>query len=89
MDENDPLRSIHVACGNIKKNFTISEKEALAVVVGCQVFDVYLLGQPFPLLTDHSALKQIFDNRNTSPQLTRWALACRMTCLWWCAIKRA
>ena len=58
-----------------EKNFTISEKEALAVVVGCQVFDAYLHGQPFTLLTDHSALKQIFDNRNTSPRLTRWALA--------------
>ena len=53
----------------------MSEKEALAVVVGCQVFDVYLHGQPFTLLSDHSTLKQIFDNRHTSPRLTRWVLA--------------
>ena len=44
-------------------------------MVGCQVFDVYLHGQPFTLLTDHSALKHIFDHLNTSPRLTRWALA--------------
>ena len=58
-----------------EKNYTISEKEALAVVATCKAFDVYLHNQPFTLITDHSALRQIFDNKNTSPRLVRWALA--------------
>lgn len=40
-----------------KRNYTTTEREALAMVYSLQNFRNYLLGTPFKLFTDHSALK--------------------------------
>ena len=70
-----PIAFYSRALRTYEKNYTVSELEALAVVESCKTFDVYLHGKPFTLLTDHSALQQIFHSKNPSPKLVRWALA--------------
>jgi hypothetical protein len=52
--------------------YTTTEQELLAVVWGIQHFRVYLEGQNFHLLTNHSALKWILSLKNTQSRLARW-----------------
>jgi len=47
--------------------------EALAVVEGVRVFDSYLYGRKFLILTDHRPLVYIFKHRTKSPRMTRFA----------------
>ena len=58
-----------------ERKYSVIEKECLAVVLGVKTFEVYLLGRPFILQTDHRALKwlQHFKEKNT--RLARWSLA--------------
>ena len=44
-----PIAFYSRALRKYEKNYTISEKEALAVVATCKAFDVYLHNQPFTL----------------------------------------
>jgi hypothetical protein len=56
-------------------NYSISEREALAVVFGVQKFMKYLYGVPFILETDHKPLSILKTADSTSPRLQRWSLA--------------
>lgn len=49
------------------------EKEALAIVWGCQKFRSYLLGAPFDIKTDHKSLQWLW--RSEKGKLARWALS--------------
>ena len=67
-----------IACSSRKlnaaeQNYHTTEKEALAMVYGCEQFRHYLLGQEFYAETDHSALTQLQQTSNTG-RLRRWAL---------------
>jgi len=56
-------------------NYAVSEIEALAVVDSVKHFHPYLAGYHFIIITDHTALKYIFKNKNSSnSRLVRWAL---------------
>jgi hypothetical protein len=51
------------------------EREALAVLWGCQYFHIYIFGKPVTVLSDHKPLISIFNgmsHRNT--RLERWSL---------------
>ncbi len=55
---------------------TQTEKEALAIVWGCEKFHTYLYGTTFDLITDHKPLELIFNNPNSKPpaRIERWGL---------------
>ena len=58
-----------------KKNYGISELEALAVVLGCQTFKTYLYDHPCDVITDYEALKCLLNTTHLSGKLARWGLA--------------
>ena len=58
-----------------ERNYTTTELEALAVVEGINKYAPYLPhGVKFTVVTDHCALKWLFNNKQTTRRLTRWAL---------------
>ena len=54
--------------------YTVSEKEALAIVASVKHFSHYVFGHKFEVITDHAPLKYLFTNRTTVPRITKWAL---------------
>jgi hypothetical protein len=59
-----------------ERNYSPTDLEALAVVwsVGDK-YRHYLLGRPFTVVTDHSALKQVFTKQSPSARVMRWTMA--------------
>ena len=57
-----------------EKTYSISEKECLAIVFGCQKYNNYLCGTHFTLETDHGCLKYLDETKFTNPRLMRWAI---------------
>lgn len=52
-----------------------TEKEALAVILGCEHFKLYLLGSKFVIETDHKPLEILYSaNSRLSARLERWML---------------
>ncbi|CAM4543196.1 unnamed protein product [Lepidochelys kempii] len=57
------------------KNYTVLEKEALAVKWACDALQFYLLGALFTLVTDHAPLQWLTRMKNNNNRLPRWYLA--------------
>ena len=55
-------------------NYSITEREALAIFESVKFFTPYLYLNKFTIVTDHAALKFIFKNKNTVPRISRWAM---------------
>ena len=55
-------------------NYTISEKECLALVYGLQQFRVYLYGTKFVIFTDHIALRWLMSINDPIGRLARWSV---------------
>ncbi len=58
----------------IEKNYTMIEREGLAMVYALQKFRHYLLGSHFKMFTDHSALKYLVNNLMLGGRICRWLL---------------
>ena len=53
-----------------ERRYSQTEKEALAVVGGCEQFHLYLSGKKFTILTDHQPLKVLYThNGKPSPRI--------------------
>ena len=57
-----------------EKNYTTIEREGLAMVYALQKFRHYLLGSPFKMFTDHSALKYLVNKPVLGGRIYRWLL---------------
>ncbi|XP_061371563.1 uncharacterized protein LOC133314132 [Gastrolobium bilobum] len=55
-------------------NYTVTEKELLAVVYACEKFRPYILGSKVIIHTDHAALRYLFAKKEAKPRLIRWIL---------------
>ena len=51
------------------------EKKCLAIKLATQAFQVYLLGRPFVIQTNHRALEWLDKLRENNAKLSRWSLA--------------
>ena len=54
--------------------YTATELECLGVVEAIRLFEVYLVGSQFTLVTDHQALQFVLSNKCPNRHLTRWSL---------------
>jgi hypothetical protein len=60
---------------NVERRYSQTEKEALALVWACERFNMYLIGRPFDLVTDHKPLETIYGPRSKpSARIERWVL---------------
>ena len=57
-----------------EKNYGITEQECLAVIDSLKHFRYIIFGYQITILTDHTALKEIFKNPNYSGRRARWFL---------------
>ena len=59
----------------IAQRYSQTEREALAVVWGCEKFHLYLIGTKFHIFTDHKALEVIYSPKAKPPaRVERWAM---------------
>ncbi|KAG8501049.1 hypothetical protein CXB51_003148 [Gossypium anomalum] len=55
-------------------NYTVTEKELLAIVFAFDKFRSYLVGTKVTVYTDHSAIKYLLSKKDAKPRLIRWVL---------------
>ena len=59
----------------VEQKYSQTEREALAVVWGCEKFHLYLVGTKFTIVTDHKALEIIYNTKSKMPaRIERWGL---------------
>lgn len=79
--EKDSERTIEYASRLLlpaERNYSTTEREALAVVWAVQKFRGYIEGSEVLVLTDHQPLKWLFSLKSPTGRLARWALQLQM-----------
>ena len=51
----------------VEQHYSQTEREALAVVWGCEYYDIYIYGKPVTVNTDHKLLTAIYNNPQSKP----------------------
>ncbi|GFS56246.1 retrovirus-related Pol polyprotein from transposon opus [Trichonephila clavipes] len=57
-----------------KRNYTVTERECLAVIWALNKFKTYFGSLPVKVITDHAALTKLTNGKNLSSRMIRWAL---------------
>ena len=57
-----------------EERYSTIEKECLAIKLGVQAFQVYLIGRTFTIQTDHRSLAWLDRMKDANARLTRWSL---------------
>ena len=57
-----------------QENYTVTEKECLAVVWATEQHKTQLQGAPFTIETDHEALRYLIQSKDAVGRLARWAM---------------
>ncbi|XP_062104530.1 uncharacterized protein LOC133815738 [Humulus lupulus] len=57
-----------------QENYTITEKEMLAVVYSCDKFRPYTIRSKVVIYTDHAAIRYLFEKKDAKPRLIRWGV---------------
>ena len=60
MQQNQPVAYASRAMSNPEVNYAHMEKELLAIVFGCERFNMYTYGTEIEVLSDHKPLESIF-----------------------------
>lgn len=90
LDANDlekPLAFTSRLLNKAEKNYSTTEREALAVIHALSKFRTIILGYPLKIYVDHSALVHLFRHRQFIERLERWNLRFQSSILNLC-IKR-
>ncbi|GFX19528.1 retrovirus-related Pol polyprotein from transposon 297 [Trichonephila clavipes] len=59
---------------NAEKNYTVTQRECLALVWALNKFRTYLGSLPIKVITDHTALMRLTHSKNLSSRIIRWVL---------------
>ncbi|GFX81224.1 retrovirus-related Pol polyprotein from transposon 17.6 [Trichonephila clavipes] len=57
-----------------ERNYTVTERECLAVIWALNMFKTYFGSLPVKVITDHAALTKLTNGKNVSSRMIRWAL---------------
>ncbi|GFU69846.1 retrovirus-related Pol polyprotein from transposon opus [Trichonephila clavipes] len=57
-----------------ERNYTVTERECLAVIWTLNKFKTYFGSLPVKVITDHAALTKLTNGKNLSSRMIRWAL---------------
>jgi hypothetical protein len=57
-----------------QRNYTVTEKELLAVIFALGKFEHYIKGSQIIVYTDHSAIRYLMAKKDAKPRLIRWIL---------------
>lgn len=76
--DDRPIAFCSRTLSKAENNYSVIDKEALAIVFSCKKFYYYLIGNHFILKTDHKPLLRIFGENSGIPQMAasriqRWA----------------
>ncbi|XP_046854150.1 uncharacterized protein K02A2.6-like [Xenia sp. Carnegie-2017] len=77
--EEQPIAYASRTLSSSEQNYSMIEKEALAIIFGLKKFHQYVYGRRFPLITDHKPLTMILGPKRAVPvlavsRLQRWAI---------------
>ncbi|MGL4850984.1 MAG: reverse transcriptase domain-containing protein [Clostridium sp.] len=75
--ENDKERFVSAFSKSLEKahkNYSTTDKELLAVVKSIDHYRNYLLGKEFTLKTDHKSLTYLWETKNPTSRILRWAM---------------
>ena len=76
-DDNGGEKMIHAFSKTMDKaqlNYSVTDKELLALVKTVEHFRYYLLGRKFTARTDHRALAYLWESKNPVSRILRWSL---------------
>ncbi|GFX76068.1 retrovirus-related Pol polyprotein from transposon opus [Trichonephila clavipes] len=72
--EQRPVVFASRTLSSAERNYTVTERECLAVVWALNKFRTYLGSLPIKVITDHAALTRLTQGKNLSSRMIRWVL---------------
>lgn len=72
--EEHPIAYFSHKMTSAQRNYTVNERECLAVVLAIKKFRPFVELVAFTVITDHSSLKWLMSHRDLSGRLSRWSL---------------
>lgn len=73
-DEEQPVYFYSAKLTSSERNYSVTERECLAVIKAIKKFRPYLEGYKFEIYTDHNSLKWLMTTKDLSGRLARWSL---------------
>jgi len=70
--EEMPIAFMSRKLSKSQRNYSVTERECLAVILAIEKFRCYLEMQPFEVVTDHSSLQWLMRQQEVTGRLARW-----------------